>query len=87
MGEAGRQRARTVYDWAAIIPQDEALWAQLADIAKVMLPRQEEIQTVLQAAAEPKEAIELIASIPPARQALVLRSLAWLVKLGVLKVL
>ncbi len=32
MGEAGRVRARTVYDWAAIIPQYEALWAQLAEI-------------------------------------------------------
>jgi hypothetical protein len=29
MGEAGRQRARACYDWAAIIPQYEALWAQL----------------------------------------------------------
>jgi glycosyltransferase involved in cell wall biosynthesis len=27
MGEAGRQRAREVYDWAAIIPRYEALWA------------------------------------------------------------
>jgi len=32
MGEAGRQRAREVYDWAAIIPQYEALWAQLSEI-------------------------------------------------------
>lgn len=32
MGEAGRQRAREVYDWAAIIPQYEALWAQLNEI-------------------------------------------------------
>ncbi len=32
MGEAGRQRAREVYDWAAIIPQYEALWAQLTEI-------------------------------------------------------
>lgn len=32
MGEAGRQRAREVYDWAAIIPQYEALWAQLTKI-------------------------------------------------------
>jgi glycosyltransferase involved in cell wall biosynthesis len=32
MGEAGRQRARDVYDWAVIIPQYEALWAQLAEI-------------------------------------------------------
>ena len=32
MGEAGRQRARQVYDWAVIIPQYEALWAQLGEI-------------------------------------------------------
>ena len=32
MGDAGRQRAREAYDWAAIIPQYEALWAQLAEI-------------------------------------------------------
>ncbi len=34
MGEAGRARARTVYDWAVIIPQYEALWAQLSEIRK-----------------------------------------------------
>ncbi|OGA99008.1 MAG: hypothetical protein A3E79_03605 [Burkholderiales bacterium RIFCSPHIGHO2_12_FULL_61_11] len=38
MGEAGRQRARQVYDWAAIIPQYEALWAQLAEIRKAQAP-------------------------------------------------
>ena len=32
MGEAGQLRAREVYDWAAIIPKYEALWAQLAEI-------------------------------------------------------
>jgi starch synthase len=32
MGEAGRQRAREVYDWAVIIPQYEALWAQLNEM-------------------------------------------------------
>lgn len=32
MGEAGRQRAREAYDWAAIIPRYEALWAQLTEI-------------------------------------------------------
>lgn len=32
MGEAGRQRALEVYDWAAIIPQYEALWAQQTEI-------------------------------------------------------
>ena len=32
IGEAGRQQAREGYDWAAIIPQYEALWAQLSEI-------------------------------------------------------
>lgn len=32
MGDAGRQRAQAVFDWAAIIPQYEALWTQLAEI-------------------------------------------------------
>lgn len=151
MGEAGRQRARAVYDWAAIIPQYEALWAQLTEIraaqakdmqplphpwparmdpfhafaayptqtlteqtvlglvdtdvetalkrtlayrqlamidfAKVILPIEAEIRTVLQAAATgQKTALELVAQIPTERQAFVFRSLAWLVKLGVLKV-
>ena len=151
MGEAGRQRAREVYDWAAIIPQYETLWAQLneirtaqaknlqplpypwparmdpfhafaayptqtlteqtvlglvdadaetalkrtlayrqlamIDFAKVILPIEAEIRTVLQAAATgQKTALELVAQIPTERQAFVFRSLAWLVKLGVLKV-
>jgi len=29
MGRAGRARARDVFDWAAVIPQYEALWAEL----------------------------------------------------------
>jgi glycosyltransferase involved in cell wall biosynthesis len=28
MGESGRARARTVFDWSAIIPQYQALWAE-----------------------------------------------------------
>jgi glycosyltransferase involved in cell wall biosynthesis len=38
MGEAGRQRAREVYDWATIIPQYETLWAQLNEIRKAQTP-------------------------------------------------
>lgn len=34
MGEAGRQRASDAYDWGAIIPQYEALWAQLDTLRK-----------------------------------------------------
>lgn len=151
MGEAGRRRARDVYDWAVIIPQYEALWAKLnemrqaqakslkplshpwparmdpfyafasyptqtltpqtvlglvdgdvdtalkrtlayrrlamIDFAEVVLPAEVEIRTVLAvAASEPKTAVELIAGLAVERQPFVLRSLAWLVKLGVLKV-
>ena len=32
MGEAGRQRAREVYDWSVIIPRYEELWAELAEL-------------------------------------------------------
>ena len=38
MGEAGRQRVREVYDWAVIIPQYEALWAQLAELRQDQAP-------------------------------------------------
>lgn len=38
MGEAGRQRAREVFDWAAIIPQYEMLWAQLAELRSTQGP-------------------------------------------------
>ena len=151
MGEAGRQRAKAVYDWAVIIPQYEALWAHLTavrqaqakdlkplphpwparvdpfyafaayptqtlteqtvlgladadanaalkralayrklamiDFAKVVLPSDAEMGSVLRAAARgPKAAVELVADIPVERQAVVFRSLVWLVKLGVLKV-
>ena len=151
MGEAGRQRAREEYDWAAIIPRYEALWAQLAEIrqaqasdlkllahpwparmdpfaafagyptraltpqtvleladsdadaavrrvagyralamvsfAKAVLPSDAEVQVVLDAASgEAKPAAELVQGIAPERQAQVFRALAWLAKLGVLKV-
>lgn len=151
MGEAGRQRAREVYDWSVIIPQYEALWAQLnelrttqakdlkplphpwparmdpfhafasyptqlltpqtvlglvdadvetalqrtlayrqlamVDFAKLVLPNEVEIRAVLDAAASgPKAAAALIAALPAERQPFVFRSLAWLAKLGVLKV-
>ena len=38
MGDAGRHRAREVYDWAVIIPQYEALWAQLGEMRKAQAP-------------------------------------------------
>jgi len=157
MGEAGRQRAREVYDWRVVIGQYEALWAQLAEIrraqpvgpdglpgatslrhpwpsradpfhlfaayptrtltetlvlaladpdlaanasalagwrglamvnyAKLVLPDEAELRVVLEAAAAgPRAARELVAGIAPERQAFVYRALAWLLKLGVLKV-
>ena len=152
MGQAGRERARSVYDWKPIIGQYEQLWAELTQIrqaqaslqapyqapvhpwparldpfhafaayptqaltpetllvrvdadaataiactqayrqlamvefAKVVLPNEEEVSAVLHAASStPTAAKDLVAAIPPERQAFVLRSLAWLVKLGTL---
>jgi hypothetical protein len=63
-------------------------YRQLAmiDFAKLILPSEAEIRTVLQVAAVgPKPAQDLVAQIDPGRRGLVLRSLAWLVKLGILK--
>jgi glycosyltransferase involved in cell wall biosynthesis len=150
MGAAGRRRAREVYDWAAIIPRYEALWAGLAqmrqgqaeaikplahpwparmdpfhafaaypsrlltpqtllalvdadadaalarvrayrglamvDFAKAVLPGDDDVQAVLAAATGPREAQALVQDIEAPRRPFVFRSLAWLVKLGVLKV-
>jgi len=59
----------------------------MVDFARVVLPSEDEIQSVLQTAANgPQPALALVAALPAARQAFALRSLAWLVKLGVLKV-
>ena len=38
LGQAGRQRAREVYDWAVIIAQYEALWAQLGEMRQAQAP-------------------------------------------------
>ncbi len=151
MGAAGQQRARAVYDWATIIPQYEALWAQLHELrqaqapslaplphpwparmdpfhafasyptrvlaphtvlrltdadmaiasrrlaelqqlamvnfAKVVLPTAAEMQALLaNVAAGPRPAAELLQAVPAARQAVVFRALAWLVKLGIMRV-
>jgi glycosyltransferase involved in cell wall biosynthesis len=58
----------------------------MVDFAKVILPTEFEITAVLQAATQAQAAQALIAAIPQERQAFVFRSLAWLLKLGVLKV-
>lgn len=44
MGMSGRQRAREIYDWAAIIPQYEDLWAKLNDIRKAEAPKLHKLQ-------------------------------------------
>lgn len=150
MGASGRQRAQALYDWAAIIPQYEALWLQLremrqaaakqalavphtwparmdpmhafagypthilneqtllaladadaeaawlrtqaylqlamVDFAKAIWPTAAEIKSLLQALANgPQTAAAVVADVPAPRQALLMRSLAWLLKLGVLK--
>ncbi|MBN8531873.1 MAG: glycosyltransferase family 4 protein, partial [Alphaproteobacteria bacterium] len=41
MGEAGRERARSVYDWRVVIGQYEALWAELAAIRAKEAPQWE----------------------------------------------
>ena len=152
MGEAGRKRAREVYDWSVIIPRYETLWVELAEIrrqegptlpvlrhpwparlepfhayasyptrtlsgqtrlelidadpitawqrvqrfqqlamvnfANYVIPSEEEIRTVLEGLATgPQEAGQLVEGIPLERQVFVLRGLAWLVKLGVLRVI
>jgi starch synthase len=147
MGAAGRQRALKVYDWRHIIPQYEALWAQLSEIrlaqgqnlpalahpwparmdpfhafasypthtltpetllvrvdedievamkkvaamralamvdfAKLVLPTEEEVRLVL--SAPEATAAERVAAISEERRPYVLRALAWLMKLGVLR--
>ena len=57
-----------------------------AGISKLVLPTDAEIAEVLNAAAHgPCSAQALIQDIEPSRQAFVLRSLVWLLKLGVLR--
>lgn len=61
---------------------------RMVDYAKVVLPTEAEIKAVLaEASAGDKTALAMIASIQDSRKAFVLRSLAWLVKVGVLKVI
>ena len=58
----------------------------MVDFAKVILPTEFEITAVMQAATQAQAAQALLAAIAQERQAFVFRSLAWLLKLGVLKV-
>ena len=59
----------------------------MVNFAKVVFPTEVEIEVLLRAAAHPQTAQELVKDITPERQAFVFRSLAWLLKLGVLRVL
>jgi starch synthase len=151
MGDAGRQRAREVYDWAVIIPQYEALWTQLGELRKaqepalkplahpwptrmdpfhafagyptqtlrtetvvglvdaeveaaicrlaeyralamvkfaaVVLPSDAECRMVLETLAEgPRASVFLVQALPVDRQPMVFRAIAWLLKLGILRV-
>ena len=152
MGDAGRQRAREVFDWRTLIPRYEHLWAELAAKRKELAPAQvapahpwparmdpfhafssfpthrltpqtrlalvdpdvetaqrrahdlcqlemvrfahyvhptpAEIRRVLDAAADgPASAAQLVQFVDASRRAFVMRALAWLVKLGVLRLL
>jgi glycosyltransferase involved in cell wall biosynthesis len=60
----------------------------MVNFAKLVLPTNEEIEQVLGAATQgPSTAQGLVQEIAPARQAFVFRSLAWLLKLGILKLI
>jgi len=58
----------------------------MVDFAKNILPTEAEVRAVLVAAQSPAAASGLLQGIAQARQPFVFRALAWLVKLGVLKV-
>jgi hypothetical protein len=58
----------------------------MVNFAHVVLPEPKEVEMILEAAPGPTPAMSLVAGVDSHRQVFVLRSLAWLVKLGVLKV-
>lgn len=58
----------------------------MIDYSKAVLPTDAEVAVVLQAAITPSSAAELVKALPAERQGFVLRALAWLVKLDVLRV-
>ncbi len=59
----------------------------MVDFARNILPTEAEVRAVLAAAQWPAAASALVQGIAQARQPFVFRALAWLLKLGVLKVL
>lgn len=59
----------------------------MVDFAKMVLPDDKEIRTVISCLAQgPKTAGEIIEAIPQRRKAAVFRSLSWLIKIGILTV-
>ena len=59
----------------------------MVNYAKIVLPTENEILAVVQQALQgPQAAFSLVQQVPAHRQAFVFRSLAWLVKLGILQV-
>jgi glycosyltransferase involved in cell wall biosynthesis len=58
----------------------------MVDFAKAVLPTAAEIEALLHGASKPQTAQTLVENMDHKRQAFVFRSLAWLLKLGVLKV-
>jgi starch synthase len=73
---------------AEVAVQRALAYRQLAmvDFAKFVLPSETEMVAVLNNAAQQQTAQALVAGIAQKRQAFVFRSLAWLLKLGVLRV-
>ena len=83
------QMVLTLVDANAQVAVQRALaYRQLAmvDFAKLILPSEAEMVSVLNTAAQQQTAQALVVGIAQERQAFVFRSLAWLLKLGVLRV-
>ena len=60
----------------------------MVNFAHYVIPREKELQAVLKGLAKgAKDAGLLVEGLPADRQTVVLRGLAWLVKLGVLRVI
>jgi hypothetical protein len=70
----------------ALFRVNQYMTLAMVNFASLVLPTNAEIERVLNAAAHgPCSAQALVQGIEPSRQAFVLRSLAWLLKLGVLR--
>jgi len=59
----------------------------MVEFASRLLPTPDEAKSLLVACADgPKSAAALVAGLPPPRRRIAFRGLAWLIKMGVLKV-